>query len=216
MKIANLYLLAILAASLLAFTACEKSSGVEQLQEPEQEIQIREGGPSLQTIAQVMAENNLGKGAMFIEPNFPGASFGVLKDIVFDPLIGFVSGEAAFFEGSYGQGDFWRQNPDGTVSVKLTTNEASASHIDFATAEEHTGTGHLNIKYTGNLVVVDVPFPPFQFTFLEIDPNENAQTIHGQAKVQLGGDPNAPERKLKFWFSANPGDQDKVDFVLED
>lgn len=177
-----------------------------------------------QRIAKIMAANNLGQGAYFIEPTEAGYRLGLAKNVVmvFDPpFFTFISGEFAEFAGSYGKGDFWRQNPDGTVSVKLTTNQALASYFNIETGEYYAGTGNMNTKFTYTseeyCYVDEVTGEEFCETFLFEDPNNNAWVIHGNANLTLDG-AGGKSRMLQMWWNVNPGggwENAHIDFELK-
>jgi hypothetical protein len=174
-----------------------------------------------QRVAKVMAANNLGQGAYFIEPTDAGYRLGIAKNVVFVPPFSFISGEFASFEGSYGKGDFWRTNPDGTVSVKLTTNQALAGYFNIETGEFYSGTGNMNTKFTYTseeyCYVDEVTGEESCFTFLYEDPNNNALVIHGNAALTLNG-AGGKSRMLQMWQNVNPGggwDNARVDFNLK-
>ena len=180
-----------------------------------------------QRVAKIMAANNLGQGAYFIEPLGDGYRLGLAKNVVVEinwenpfPFT-FISGEFADFEGSYGKGDFWRQNPDGTVSVKLTTNQALASYFNIETGEFYAGTGNMNTKFTCTseeyCYVDEVTGEEFCETFLYEDPSNNAWVIHGNAALTLNG-AGGKSRMLQMWWNVNPGggwDNPHIDFNLK-
>lgn len=175
-----------------------------------------------QRVAKVMAANNLGKGAYFIEPTSSGIGMGIAKNVVIDwETFTFISGEFAFFEGSYGKNDFWRTNPDGTISVKLTTNQAFADYFKIETGEYYSGTGNMNTKFTFNVgefcYVDEETGEEFCFTFLFEDPSINAWVVHGNAALTLDG-AGGDSRKLQMWWNVNPGggwEKPHIDFTLD-
>lgn len=182
-----------------------------------------------QRVAKVMAANNLGKNAYFIEPTDYGYGIGISQNLTFEcidhPEYGFFcfisGGEFAFFDGSYGKGDFWRQNPDGTVSVKLTTNQANAAYFNFGTLEYYFGTGNMNTKFTGTIeefcYVDEYTGEEYCFTFLSEDPSNNAWVVHGNASVTLDG-AGGDSRMLQMWWNVNPGggwENAHIDFSLK-
>ena len=177
-----------------------------------------------QRVAKIMEANNLGKGAYFIEPTEASYRLGLAKNVVADwstfPPI-FISGEFAQFEGIYGKGDFWRQNPDGTVSVKLTTNQAFADYFNIETGEYYAGIGNMNTKFTYTseeyCYVDEETGEEYCFTFLFEDPNNNAQVIHGNANLTLDG-AEGKSRMLQMWWNVNPGgglENAHIDFELK-
>jgi hypothetical protein len=169
-----------------------------------------------------MAANNLGQGAYFIEPTNTGFFMGIIKNAVIDwETFTFISGEFASFEGSYGKGDFWRQNPDGTVSAKLTTNQAIAEYFNIETGEFYSGTGNMNTKFTGiageYCYYDEFDDATYCFTFFDADPNNNAWVIHGNAALTLDG-AGGKSRMLQMWWNVNPGggwDNAHIDFNLK-
>lgn len=172
-------------------------------------------------IAKVMKDNNLEHGAYFIEPSPFGYSIGALKNVAFECNeygCFFTSGEVAFFSGNYGKGDFWRINPKGTISVKLSTNRADAFYQNFATLETYLGTGHMNTKFTGTIeeycFVDEVTGETYCFAFLVEDPNINAWVVNGNAAVTLDG-AGGSSRQLQMKFLLNPGQHNHIDFTLK-
>lgn len=218
-------ILGIILLSIFIFSACnENISDPQSVASNDQKSLAKQmDTEKAQHIARVMKANNLGQGAYFIEPSPWGYSFGVTKNLTFEcfehPDWGFVcfitGGELAFFDGSYGNGDFWRVNPNGTVSVKLNTNQANAAYFDFANNEYYFGTGHMNTKFTGTIeeFCYEWEGETYCFTFLLEDPNANAWVTHGNAAVTLDG-AGGNSRMLQMWFSANPGQQGHVDIKL--
>ena len=171
-----------------------------------------------QRIAKVMKDNNLEHGAYFIEPLSSGYGIGLLKNVTFECNengCSFTGGEIAFFSGSYGKGDFWRQNPNGTVSVKLTTNQADAFYQDFVTGDTYMGTGHMNTKFTGTIEEFCYEYEgvTYCFSFLVEDPNINAWILHGNAAVTLDG-AGGTSKSLDMHVLLNPGQQGHLDFTL--
>jgi hypothetical protein len=205
--------LMLLAAGLM-FTACEKSE-TQPATAPDNSagnkmIDLEQIATYLHSEGLLTNAEN-GNGAVFMTPGFPGSGFFVLKDIVFDPSIpALVDGEIGGFSADYGPNDFWRENPDGTVSVQLSSNAASASYTDFGTGESYSGTGNMHMIYTGEVLVLTVPFPPFEITLI-VPGARNAVSMTGTGKVTLNGEPGMEHNlSAKINNSASQGGQSNV------
>ena len=213
----------IILLSIFTFSACN-----ENISDPQSSVSNDQKSlakqidiQKYQRIAKVMAANNLDQGAYFIEPTDAGYRLGLAKNVVIDwATFTFISGEFAEFEGSYGKGDFWRQNPDGTVSVKLTTNQANADYFNIESEEYYAGTGNMNTKFTYTseeyCYYDEVLDSTFCFTFLFEDPSINAWVIHGNAALTLNG-AGGNSRMLQMWWNVNPGggwENPHIDFNL--
>lgn len=198
----------IILLSLSIFSACNENISDPQTVDNNQKS-LAKNPMELQQLAQYMHQNNMGNGAVFVQPTYSGYGISIGKNLVFDPsTFTFTAGQFASFEGEYGTGDFWRVNPDGTVSVKLTTNSANASHLDIGTTEEYLGTGHMNMSFTGNLVEL---WPGF---FLLIDdPSIKAAVVNCHAKITLNG-AGGDSHNLKLYKNLNPGGPGRLDFIF--
>jgi hypothetical protein len=176
-------------------------------------------------IARAINGNN-GQGSIFLEPSVSGYGVYIEKDLVWELVelfpgffINFpISGQIAYFSADFGSNDFWRQNPNGSVSVKLVSNQAYASVYDYGTGEYYEGTGHMNTKFTGSVdeFCYDPCIPdPCGFewcvTNLTPDPNINAQVGTGAANVT---DSQGGSHQLNMVFVQNPGGGGHVAFTL--
>ena len=216
------FVLGIFMLSIFIFSACNENISDPQSDSNNPKLLAKQmSTEKAQQIAKVMAANNLNQGAYFIEPTSFGYGIGIGKNITIDcsqpPFCIITGGELAFFSGSYGKGDFWRQNPDGTLSVKLNTTQADAAYFDITNNENYFGTGHMNTKFTGTIEEFcfydEVLDTTFCFSFLLEDPNANAWVIHGNAPVTLDG-AGGNSRMLQMWWNVNPGQQGHIDFKL--
>jgi hypothetical protein len=139
--------------------------------------------------------SSVAKGASFIMPLGTGDGFGVLKDLVVDttgPVPVIVSGEIGNFDAPLDGNDYWRENPDGSVSIHVTSNTAHGEHFDFATGETYTGEKcHLSMNYTGYLMEICFPGGPngelICFTVFDFSLGKNAVNWTGNGKVSLNG-----------------------------
>ncbi|HEX9252446.1 MAG TPA: hypothetical protein VF870_09400, partial [Ignavibacteriaceae bacterium] len=216
--------LGIILLSIFTFSACNEnvSDPLTPVSNASKSLAKQVDVQKYQRIAKVMAANNIGQGAYFMEPTDAGYRLGLAKDVVIDwSTFTFISGEFAEFAGSYGKGDFWRQNPDGTVSVKLTTNQAIADYFNIETGEYYAGTGNMNTKFTYTseeyCYYDEVLDSTFCFTFLFEDPSNNAWVIHGNAALTLDG-AGGNSRMLQMWWNINPGggwENPHIDFNLK-
>lgn len=214
MKIKNLLIIS--AGSLvlaLTVSSCQKDQLVEAGPTNNKMSQAQQIATYL---AQLPKEKNMGNGAIFVDPLFPSGGFGTFQDLVIDPGTGTISsGEFASFSAPYGNNDFWRENPDGTISVHLVSNQATAEYENFGTGEAMSGDGNCNLKYTGELITVQLPFPPFdEITFLIPTSNHNALSVHGHANVTLDGLPG-PKSKLGMKLVQTPGGQNHASITLK-
>lgn len=189
----------------LAFTSCKKDEVTEMAP-----VAVAKQMTQNERIITYLFENGHmknGNGATFVIPEATSASFGIFRDIVFDPIaMEVVSGQVGGFSAEYGANDFWRENPDGTVSMHIVSNQAMADYTDFGTGETYLGTGNCNFNYTSSWQTLELPFPPFQLTMLMLDPDQNAFSIHGQSNVTLNGEPGQ-KHKLRMKWLMNPGGQ---------
>jgi len=173
-------------------------------------------------IARALNGNN-GQGSIFLDPqsyDYYGYGIYALKDIVWgqicfgEPPFQFcfnfpTSGQIASFSADFGANDFWRQNPNGSVSVKLNSNQAYASVYDYGTGEYYEGTGTLNTKFTG--AVEEFCYDPclpdpcgFEWCVTNLTPDSgiNANVGNGVANVT---DSQGGSHQLRMSFVQNPG-----------
>lgn len=178
-------------------------------------------------LARAFNENN-GQGAIFLEPTLYGYGVGLSKDLVWESVEFFpgffinfpVSGQIASIDAEFGANDFWRENPDGSLSVKLNSNQAHAGVYDYGTGEYYEGTGTLNTKFTGAVeeycydpCIPEPCDPPLLWcmTNLTPDPNSNAHLGNGQAKVTNS---QGDSKKLMLKYVQNPGGKGHMEFTL--
>jgi len=218
--------LGIILLSIFIFSACN-----ENISDPQNDVSndnkslAKQPPAEFINIAHVLNGNN-GQGSIFLEPTTYGYGVFIEKDLVFELVelfpgffINFVvGGQIAFFDAAFGPNDFWRQNPNGSLSVKLNSNQAYAGVYDFGTGEYYEGTGHLNTKFTGSVeeFCYDPCIPdPCGFewcvTNLTPDPNINAHVGNGVANVI---DSQGGSHQLRILFVKNPGGKGHLEFTL--
>lgn len=212
MKNSILYVLVVVFLISAGLSSCQKEDNTiaEQVSENEQMLEI----------AKYLCENNnqssykngSGNGAVFIVPASSGLSWGVSRDLVFDPVLG-LTGELANASASYGTNDFWRQNPDGSVSLHLVSDVASLSYDNFTEGSSYSGYGNASFHYTGFLDTINLPFPPFQLIILPNDATLRAVSIHGNGFVSevVTGE----RKKLDLKIINNPGGQSNVTLSIK-
>lgn len=155
-----------------------------------------------------VASGSAGKAnrAEFIVPFF---SFEVWGFIKIDPAFPDVM-QIVFMGGQLGPRDFYRQNPDGTVSVHISLHNASAFYIPNANDENSPvlfgSGGRYSSDYTG-------PVIDFGNGFKIIDlANLRNAAVTGSCKVSETGD--APWKTLLLKFISNPGGQTQTEFSI--
>jgi len=171
---------------------------------------------------------NNGQGSIFLDPTTYGYGVLIEKDLVWELVelfpgffINFpVNGQIASIDAALGANDFWRQNPNGSVSVKLNSNQAYASVYDYGTGESYEGPGYLNTKFTG--AVEEFCYDPcipdlcgFEWcvTNLTPDPKTNAQVGNGHATVT---DSQGGKHQLRIIYVQNPGGGGHISYTLID
>jgi hypothetical protein len=216
--------LGIILLSLFLFSACNENISDPQSVSNDNKSLAKQPSDYI-NMAHVINGNN-GQGSIFLEPTISGYGIYAEVDLVWELVelfpgffINFpVSGQIAFFDAAFGTNDFWRQNPNGSLSVKLNSNQAYAFVYDYGTGEYYEGTGHLNTKFTG--AVEEFCYDPcipdpcgFEIcvTILTPDPNINAHVGNGHAIVT---DSQGGSHQLHMVYVKNPGGGGHMAFTL--
>jgi hypothetical protein len=219
--------LGIILLSIFIFSACNENISDPQPVSNDRKSLAKKQPSDFVNLGYALNGNN-GQGSIFLEPTTYGFGVFIEKDLVFELVelfpgffINFVvGGQIAFFDAAFGPNDFWRQNPNGSLSVKLNSNQAYAGVYDFGTREYYEGTGHLNTKFTGSVeefcydpCIPDPCDPPIEwcFTNLTTDPNINAHVGNGVANVI---DSQGGSHQLRILFVQNPGGKGHLEFTL--
>jgi len=221
--------LGIILLSIFIFSSCNENISDPQSDVSNDHKSLAKQPSDFINLARAMNGNN-GQGAIFLDPTTYGYGVFAENDIVWEceeieiepgvflTLCFPISGQIASIDAAFGANDFWRQNPNGSVSVKLVSNQAYASVYDFGTGEFYQGTGHMNTKFTGAVeeFCYDPCFPdPCGFeicvTNLTPDPNINAHVGTGIANVT---DSQGGSHQLKMIFVQNPGGKGHLEFTL--
>jgi len=207
----------ILMMSAFLFTACEKSDNDMAAPASAKHMSISELASNPQFVAickqrqeAYMAQHPESRVA-FVDPFFTSDGFYMAQNLAFDfsgPFPTIVSGQFAGFSADLGPNDFYRENNDGTISVHINSNTATAEHFDFATGVDmYTNSGHLNMDYTGEFVSFDITDEEgnviFTISFIDYNVNPNAVSFHGNGRVRENG--TGPAHNLVGKLVANPG-----------
>jgi hypothetical protein len=218
-KVRIIMSLAIIAAAGITLNSCQKSA-------TDSETLTDDNSPQSVTLskynkeamehaiaAYVQSQQEKGllkSGAEFIQPFFTSDGFGIGQDIQFEIIDGWwyiVGGEIGFFSSDLDANDFYRENPDGTVSVHINSNTALGDYFNFNPGGGYAWgeNGHLSMKYTGPVVTFTYEWEgvTYTYTFIDIYSNPNAVVMHGSGKVQYDG--TGPKHNLVVHLSADPG-----------
>lgn len=148
-------------------------------------------------------KNGNGNGALFIEPTSAGLNW-----ILFSSS----TGEIASLGALYGSNDFMRQNPDSNIAVHIVNDNAFLSYSNSNDGTSYSGIGHVNLNYSGNIISISVPFPPFELFFFA--PNDaRARTIHAHGDVIE--DSLGISKKLDIRILGTPGGQNNSSISLK-
>lgn len=215
----------IILLSIFIFSACNENISDPQPVSNEQKSLAKQPPTKFVNIARALNGNN-GQGSIFLEPSITGFGIFIDNDVVWELVelfpgffINFVvGGQIAFFDAAFGSNDFWRQNPNGSLSVKLNSNQAYAFVYDYGTGEYYEGTGHMNTKFTG--AVEEFCYDPcipdpcgFEWCVTQLypDPNINAHVGNGHATVI---DSQGDSHQLQIIYVQNPGGGGHMKFTL--
>jgi hypothetical protein len=192
------------------FISCQKSSV-----EPVKKTNIFSSAENRVAIAKALKtyfeEKNItsrtSNGAQFIVPFFTTEGIGIGN---FD-FVNFKL-ELANFSAELSGSDFYRENPDGTISVHVNSNNALAEYFadlfDPAALYLYGNRGHFDVNYTGEVVEL---FPGF--SFIDTQNSGRAYSFHGNGNVAAEG--VAPWKKLSAKMIITPSGQSQVDFTLK-
>lgn len=143
------------------------------------------------------------RGAEFIPAFWTGDGFFLAKDLVFDPVtFNLISGEIAGFSDDLDADDFYRLNPDRTISVHMSSRTADGFYQNFASPDYYEGFAcKLSINYTGPVFVITFP-DGFTLTLINIGVT-NAFSFHGSGTVLLNGTGTAKTLVSRFVGTTN-------------
>ena len=164
-------------------------------------------------------KGNLKSGAQFIPAFWTPDGFGLGEDWVFDENWNLIGGEIAFFTTELDEDDFYRLNPDSTISVHINSNTAYAEYYKFnpdLTYDYAWGqNANMTMNYTGGWVIFTFEWEgvTYTFQFVDIGSEPNATVWHGAGKVQFDG--IGPKHNLMAHLTASQGwEHVKIDVKL--
>jgi hypothetical protein len=137
------------------------------------------------------------RGAHFLPAFYTSWGFGFMDD----DMVRLVT-----FSTAIDEDDFFRENPDGTVTVHIASDYAFSELFNYLNGDYYFGDeGHMVMNYTGPVVqipVFDMYGNLLGFIYL-VTPNESspASVWHGNGPVQLYG--LGPEYNLVAKLVAN-------------
>ncbi len=165
------------------------------LQDPESLQQLKAVLPSIE-VTEILEDGASARNASFITPLINSDGLFLITE----------NAISVFGIEELNEGDFWRENPDGTISVHINSNDAFA----FYSGEEGDFEGEqakLIMNYTGiyTEVTITTPFGTFTLRFIDTlsDP-QNAFQFSGIGDVVSE---DGTERKLKSQFVRTPSGQ---------
>lgn len=156
-------------------------SGIEKTGNPFVTPEARQA--LVNTLRDVAHEQEAIRGAHFLPAFYTEWGFGFLDD----DMIKLVS-----YSTVIDQDDFFRENPDGTVTVHIASNDAFGELFNYATGDYYFGENiHMVMNYTGPVMMIPVfdnngNFLGFIYLVLP-DSSSPASVWHGNRPVQLWG-----------------------------
>ncbi len=132
------------------------------------------------------------KGSKFITPFSVGTGQGIFE---FDPVT--LDYRMVNFLAFLDDKDFYRENPNGTVSVHINSSDALAEYsegnfMEFEPSKYLSGeNAHLNVNYTGTVVefpIYDWETGELLFVFKFVSPDNSKATVYnGNGRVGENG-----------------------------
>ena len=186
----------------LLFSCSKEAEVISDVNNGEINTILKEDTTIHQYVYSIMAEKGWSQCSYFVHEELSllknGATF-----IPSGPQ-GFVLTEGEFpmftafggFSAIGGPGDWIRINPDGSATLQINSNDASAEYNDFSNPvfpKTYTGTGHMHMHHTGELIQIPLPGGIFLYT---VQPGGHGAVVwHGKADVVQVGT-TAPEYKF--------------------
>ena len=197
-----LFSFALLIGICLLFS-CSKNTEVTPVSDQESIENILKDDTTIhQFVINIMLENGWSQCSHFVHQELTllknGATF-----IPSGPQ-GFVLAEGEFpvftafggFSAMGGQGDWIRINPDGSATLQISSNDASAEYTNLLNPvfpKLYTGTGKMHMHHTGELIQIPLPGGMFLYT---VQPGGHGAVVwQGKADVVQFGT-TAPEYKF--------------------
>ena len=111
-----------------------------------------------------------------------------------------------FFSTELDEDDFYRLNPDGSVSVHINSKNADAFYANIGEGTVAFGCGcNMTMNYSGAWVILTFEFDGVTYTFQFVDAGSNPSAViwHGAGKVQFSG--TGPKHNLVAHLTASQG-----------
>ncbi|PHN02700.1 hypothetical protein [Flavilitoribacter nigricans] len=205
--IKHLFIPFLLLFVMTAFLSCEKESvaDIDTQREELQDLMSQLKDPANRTIffeainkaltQNSEAEGGQAKSAEFTDPVPIWLSGGFLLS---------CNGQIVSFDAPFDNNDFYRENPDGTVSVQHTSKEAYFSYLNTETGEEYEGeNGNMHVKYTGTYFELYIPAIGVTIRTILTNDSPNARILQGTGKIVTE---TGAEKTLIAHLSDAPGD----------
>jgi len=185
-------------------TAVEQPTGVPQ-------FSLSEGqGPDLAaefakirpTLVKAVSSRGGGNGAIFIQTIMTQGIF------LFDG-----SALCGAFQVNRGNGAFYRLNPDGTVTTKLSDAGAELLYVSLSSGTTYSGTGSFQYHATGVPFIIETEVPGLTFVFVDA-PYRGPLVGHAVGRVVEEGT-TGPSALLNCSVMLNPdGSPKRTDISL--
>jgi hypothetical protein len=212
----------------LAFASCQKSE-LEKDPEPAGEKSILSSAENRASIAKSLKTyfdqqsptkaSTDGKGSKFITPFSIGTGQGIFE---FNPET--LDFKMVSFLAYLDDNDFYRENPDGTVSVHINSTDALAEYMEGNFMEMEPSkylygeNGHLNVNYTGTVFefpIYDWETGELLFVIKFVSPDNSKATVYnGNGKVSEGE--GAPWQMLTMKMLTNSNGTNIYQYRLGD
>ncbi|HNQ82011.1 MAG TPA: hypothetical protein PLW31_12780 [Bacteroidales bacterium] len=188
MKRASAFLIVLLSG--LFIVSCQKpadvtsnpaASGIEKTGNPFVTPEARQA--LVNTLREVAQEQEAIRGAHFLPAFYTDWGFGFLDDDMV---------RLASFSTVIDENDFFRENPDGTVTVHIQSETAFSELFNYSTYDYYFGSnGHMVMNYTGPVMMIPIfdnngNFLGFIY-LVQPDNSSPASVWHGNGPVQLWG-----------------------------
>jgi hypothetical protein len=200
------------------FSSCQKSTEEPLKKNPDLLTNPKTKAAVRDAIKSYIESKGSGNGAEFIAPFFSGAGFGL-------GYFNFQTGdyEGAYFETELNEGDFYRKNPDGTITVKINSSNALAIYEktnwfdpNYEGIYMEGTSGHFLINYTGTLVEWPIYDEEgnllFIIRFIDTFNSGKIENIRGQADVRENE--SSPTKKLRMTWFTTPAGKFKYEYSL--
>lgn len=200
-------LLCLFFIAFLSFTSCQKET-VEQVKK-ERNGSVFSSAKNKASLAESLkvfleekstanaSANGNGNGSEFVAPFFDGEGYGIGS-------FNFSTGDykGVYFEAGLGDKDFYRENPDGTITVHVNSTDAYAEYYDgnFFTGETrmyvYGENAHFNVNYTGSFREFSFVDENGEIVVVKFFSADDSKAVVYQGNGKVGVDGKAPWQML--------------------